>query len=117
MSPENWSRRRLNFNMEKVMNPIRSESRAAGIGSYIILAILLVLLIATAVVAGLGWSSAAEVKVSRSGYIAMSLGILFSLAFGIGLMALVFYSSRAGYDEPVKLARPDHDPEQIDNIR
>jgi len=96
MSPENWSRRRLNFNVEKVINPIRVKSPAAGIGSYIILAILLVLLIATAVVAGLGWISAAEVKVSRSGYIAMSLGILFSLAFGIGSRALVFYSAPRG---------------------
>jgi hypothetical protein len=30
----------------------------------------------------------------------MALGIFFSLVIGIGLMALVFYSSRAGYDEP-----------------
>jgi hypothetical protein len=29
----------------------------------------------------------------------MALGILFSLLIGCGLMALVFYSSRHGYDE------------------
>jgi len=29
----------------------------------------------------------------------MALGIFFSLVVGVGLMALVFYSSRAGYDE------------------
>ena len=33
-------------------------------------------------------------------YVAMTLGIVFSLIVGIGLMALVFYSSRKGYDEP-----------------
>jgi hypothetical protein len=33
-------------------------------------------------------------------YVAMTLGIVFSLAVGIGLMGLVFYSSRKGYDEP-----------------
>jgi hypothetical protein len=33
-------------------------------------------------------------------YIAMTLGIVFSLVVGVGLMALVFYSSRKGYDEP-----------------
>ena len=33
-------------------------------------------------------------------YLAMGLGILFSLLIGMGLMALVFYSSRHGYDEP-----------------
>jgi hypothetical protein len=34
-----------------------------------------------------------------AGYVAMGLGILFSLAVGIGLMALIFYSHRHGYDE------------------
>jgi hypothetical protein len=37
-----------------------------------------------------------------SGWIAMALGIVFSLIVGVGLMALVFYSSRKGYDEPPK---------------
>jgi hypothetical protein len=32
-------------------------------------------------------------------YIAMALGVLFSVVIGSGLMALVFYSSRRGYDE------------------
>jgi hypothetical protein len=31
---------------------------------------------------------------------AMILGTVFSIAIGSGLMALVFYSSRHGYDEP-----------------
>lgn len=33
------------------------------------------------------------------GYIALTVGIVFSLIFGIGLMALVFFSSRRGYDD------------------
>jgi hypothetical protein len=37
------------------------------------------------------------------GYVAMGFGIVFSLIVGIGLMALVFYSSRRGYDEPAEL--------------
>lgn len=32
-------------------------------------------------------------------YVAMALGVLFSVVIGSGLMALVFYSSRRGYDE------------------
>ena len=43
-----------------------------------------------------------------TGYIAMTLGIVFSLVIGCGLMALVFYSSRHGYDEPY---RGEHDLE------
>jgi hypothetical protein len=34
------------------------------------------------------------------GYVAMGFGIVLSLLVGCGLMALVFYSSRHGYDEP-----------------
>jgi formate hydrogenlyase subunit 3/multisubunit Na+/H+ antiporter MnhD subunit len=33
-------------------------------------------------------------------YVAMTLGIIFSLVVGVGLMTLVFYSSRKGHDEP-----------------
>lgn len=36
-------------------------------------------------------------------YVAMGLGILFSILVGSGLMALVFYSSRHGYDEPAHM--------------
>jgi hypothetical protein len=32
-------------------------------------------------------------------YVALVLGALFSLIVGCGLMALMFYSSRQGYDE------------------
>jgi hypothetical protein len=34
------------------------------------------------------------------GYVAMTLGVVFSVVLGFGLMALLFYSSRHGYDEP-----------------
>ena len=37
---------------------------------------------------------------STGGWIAMLLGVLVTLALGIGLMALVFISNRRGYDEP-----------------
>ena len=41
------------------------------------------------------------------------LGLVFSLIVGVGLMALVFYSSRTGYDEPaVLIQEPDSDPEE-----
>ena len=33
------------------------------------------------------------------GYVAMWLGTVFSLVVGCGLMALVFYPSRHGYDD------------------
>ena len=40
-----------------------------------------------------------DVEMSPHGYIAMWLGIVFSMIVGVGLMALVFISSRRGYDD------------------
>ena len=57
----------------------------------------------------LGWTST-DTSVPASGYVALVLGVVFSLVVGVGLMALVFYSSRKGYDEPVVLIRePESD--------
>src|SRR3546814_12230639 len=41
------------------------------------------------------------VAMSGHGTTAMILGVLFSLVIGVGLMALVFISSRRGYDDDV----------------
>jgi hypothetical protein len=85
------------------------SANALGRGSYAIIAVLLGLLIWAAVIGGIGWSSAAGTDVPLTGYVAMALGVVFSLVVGIGLMALVFYSSRSGYDEPAKLIGTDKD--------
>ena len=44
-----------------------------------------------------GWTLT-DAEISTQGYIALSLGIVFSMLVGGGLMALVFYSNRKGYD-------------------
>jgi len=44
------------------------------------------------------WNSI-DVEMSIHGYIAMILGIVFSLVIGCGLIVLMFYSSRHGYDD------------------
>ena len=44
------------------------------------------------------WGSIGASEISLSGWIAMALGVLISFAVGAGLMALVFYSNRHGYD-------------------
>ena len=51
-----------------------------------------------AVVASL-WAALGDTEISAAGWAAMVLGVLVALALGIGLMALVFFSSRHGYDE------------------
>jgi hypothetical protein len=49
------------------------------------------------------WFTISGPSVPASGYIAMAAGVAFSLVVGCGLMALVFYSNRHGYDEPYRL--------------
>ena len=45
------------------------------------------------------WTGISGPPMPAAGYVAMILGVVFSLVVGCGLMALVFYSSRYGYDD------------------
>ncbi len=44
-----------------------------------------------------------------TGYVAMTLGVVFSLLVGFALMALLFYSSRHGYDDRASERQPESD--------
>lgn len=50
-------------------------------------------------VAWSAWQALADVPMSASGYIAMILGGLAACAVGAGLMGLLFWSNRKGFDE------------------
>ncbi len=54
--------------------------------------------VAVAIVIALFWSGLGASQISVAGWLAMIFGILVTLALGIGLMALMFISSRRGYD-------------------
>ena len=45
------------------------------------------------------WHSLSDVDMSTSGYLAMIFGGLATAGLGAGLMGLVFYSNRSGFDE------------------
>jgi len=55
------------------------------------------------------WTALSGPPMPPVGYAAMIVGVLLSLVVGCGLMALVFYSSRHGYDEQQPI---DRDGEQ-----
>ncbi|SCB27540.1 hypothetical protein GA0061099_100440 [Bradyrhizobium yuanmingense] len=80
-----------------------SSLRSLSAGGYVLLGVLGALLIAAAAMAWLGWESAPDTDVPGVGYVTLAIGVGFSLVVGAGLMALVFYSSRSGYDEPARL--------------
>jgi hypothetical protein len=56
------------------------------------------------------WNAIEGPAIPTGGYVAMWLGIVFSVVVGCGLMALVFYSSRRGYDVPAQYKAPDERP-------
>ena len=58
--------------------------------------VLLAILAGAVWVGHYGWESAGDVVMPAWGWLMMGLGIFFTLLVGGGLMALVFYSSRAG---------------------
>jgi hypothetical protein len=82
----------------------RSNPRHNLLGAWAVVVVLLAFLVAAGVIGYLGWTST-DSDVAASGYVAMALGVIFSLVVGVGLMALIFYSSRKGYDEPAVLIR------------
>src|SRR5260221_12898167 len=45
------------------------------------------------------WTGFGDAGISAAGWFALVLGVLATLAIGIGLMALVFISNRLGYDD------------------
>jgi hypothetical protein len=74
-----------------------------------------------AILAGALWYAAsAWVMISGPpmpavGYVAMTFGIVISLVVGCGLMALLFYSSRQGYDEPHRAVLGEVSDQQPDS--
>ncbi|NEW87481.1 hypothetical protein DU475_09425 [Rhodopseudomonas sp. WA056] len=89
--------------MARTTDPQRpSPPGTKPIAIWAVILILLVLLGLAGVFAYEGLVTG-DVDVPVQGYVAMALGIGFSLLIGIGLMVLVFYSSRKGYDAPATL--------------
>ena len=71
------------------------KSRLSWVAAAIAGAVVLVIGVFIAV----QWTGFGDSEISGAGWLAMGLGVIITLALGIGLMALVFISSRRGYDE------------------
>ena len=69
-------------------------------GMGLLVAALFAILVAAGWFASRAWTEVSGPPMPIAGYLAMALGVGFSLLVGCGLMALLFYSSRHGYDEP-----------------
>jgi hypothetical protein len=65
----------------------------------LIIIALFALLVLAIWFAGSAWVHLGGDAIPLYGYVAIAGGVLFSLLVGGGLMALVFYSNRHGYDD------------------
>jgi hypothetical protein len=72
---------------------MRSKNWIAIMGA----AVAVVIVAAVSVV---NWNVIGNSGIDLNGWIALILGVLATLAVGIGLMSLIFISSRRGYDDP-----------------
>lgn len=71
-----------------------------GRSTWTIAAVAAASVIAVALAIGIVWAQLGDSGMSGAGWGAMVLGIVATLGLGIGLMSLVFFSNRRGYDEP-----------------
>ena len=71
----------------------------SGLGTIITLVVLVGLLLLAIVFMAVGWDAPeGGSPMSTGGWIAMIVGIIVTIALGVGLMALMFYSNRSGRD-------------------
>jgi hypothetical protein len=77
---------------------VHEQKRASlSVGEWIAVAAMGVVLGAAVWFLFYGWNLT-NAQMSTNGVIALVLGIVFSMALGAGLMALLFWSNRKGYD-------------------
>jgi hypothetical protein len=74
-------------------------------GTIVTLAVLAFLLAGSVAFAYFGLSESGR-HVSPEFFVALIVGSLLSMGVGVGLMTLLFYRHRKGYDEPPRLLPP-----------
>jgi hypothetical protein len=74
----------------------------------LVLTVLLGLLLLCASLAWWAWRELGEVQIGMHGWIALGLGAVLTFALGAGLMALMFFSARRGYDDRAREADRTH---------
>jgi hypothetical protein len=70
-------------------------------GTVLVVIVLTGMLLAAAGVAWWSWHQLEGVEISTNGMIALFLGITMTISLGVGLMWLVYYSNKRGYDDHV----------------
>jgi formate hydrogenlyase subunit 3/multisubunit Na+/H+ antiporter MnhD subunit len=90
-------------------DPDAPRPKRSVLGTIALIVVLLGLLVAATLFAVRSFTSVEGPPMPGVGYVAMTIGVVFSLLVGIVLMALLFYSSRHGYDERASGETPVND--------
>jgi hypothetical protein len=86
----------------------RLPTKGTAMGKWLMMAALLGLLALALWAAYRQWILI-DIAVPAWGWGFMVMGVALSVLVGGGLMALIFYSSRMGYDEPPQSSKPEDD--------
>lgn len=78
--------------------PAAKSQKSLSLAGWIAIVVLCAFLVAAIVYAVDAWQALDGVAMSGAGWLFLSLGVLFTIGVGGGLMWLVFYSSRHDYD-------------------
>ena len=90
---------RPNSTMQREPERLPDRLRSPLMKTALVIVGLLALLGVTIGWAIWGWQQIAGTAMGFHGWLAMILGVVFTVVVGCGLMGLMFYSSRYGYDE------------------
>ena len=89
------------------INVVAMANQKLNVGTNIVVvAVLIAIMIGALWFAASAWTEVSGPPIPPVGYAAMIMGVVMSLLVGCGLMALLFYSSRHGYDE-------QHPPDEL----
>jgi hypothetical protein len=104
--------------IQAFLTKMRSSRVLTGLtlSNWMVILVLGALLLGAIAIASVGWTSAAGTVVPTSGFVALTLGVVLSLVVGIGLMGLLFYSSRNDYDEAPKFVLDENDQEEPSEV-
>jgi Na+/H+ antiporter NhaC len=86
---------------------VLQDFRQLSAGAWIALVVMIGLLVMAIIGVSVSGTDDMAAGVSSSGTTAMIFGGLFTIVVGAGLMGLIFYSSRRGYDDAPTVERAD----------
>jgi hypothetical protein len=92
--------RLANFREQRPNEDLLQDFRRLSVGAWVAIVVLIGLLVAAIVGVSVSGTDDLGSDMSGPGAIAMTFGVLFTIAVGVSLMGLIFYSSRRGYDDP-----------------